>query len=70
MSILIGLFGSFLMFLGDMTLYYDSKDYDGKDTINSIIGIMKNVSIKRLYIGGLLVQYVPLYIVLDFIILF
>ncbi len=54
MSILIGLFGSFLMFLGDMTLYYDSKDYDGKDTINSIIGIMKNVSIKRLYIGGLL----------------
>ena len=54
MSILIGLFGSFLMFLGDMTLYYDSKDYDGKDTINNIIGIMKNVSIKRLYIGGLL----------------
>ncbi len=54
MSILIGLFASFLMFLGDMTLYYDSKDYDGKDTINSIIGIMKNVSIKRLYIGGLL----------------
>ena len=54
MSILIGLFGSFLMFLGYMTLYYDSKDYDGKDTINSIIGIMKNVSIKRLYIGGLL----------------
>ena len=53
-SILIGLFGSFLMFLGDMTLYYDPKDYDGKDTINSIIGIMKNVSIKRLYIGGLL----------------
>ena len=54
MSILIGLFGSFLMFLGDVILYYDSKDYDGKDTINSIIGIMKNVSIKRLYIGGLL----------------
>lgn len=53
-SILIGLMGSFLMFLGDMTLYYDSNDYDGKDTINNIIGIMKNVSIKRLYIGGLL----------------
>lgn len=52
--ILIGLLGSFLMFLGDMTLYYDPNDYDGKDTINSIIGIMKNVSIKRLYIGGLL----------------
>ena len=42
------------MFLGDMTLYYDPNDYDGKDTINNIIGIMKNVSIKRLYIGGLL----------------
>ena len=54
MSIIIGLFGSFLMFLGDMTLYYDPNDYDGKDTINNIIGIMKNVSIKRLYIGGLL----------------
>ena len=52
--ILIGLFGSFLMFLGDMILYYDPNDYDSKDTINNIIGIMKNVSIKRLYIGGLL----------------
>ena len=53
-SILIGILGSFLMFLGDMTLYYDPNDYDGKDTINNIIGIMKNVSIKRLYLGGLL----------------
>lgn len=53
-SILIGLLGSFLMFLGDMILYYDSDDYNGKDTINNIIGIMKNVSIKRLYLGGLL----------------
>ena len=52
--ILIGLLGSFLMFLGDMILYYDPNDYDGRDTINNIIGIMKNVSIKRLYIGGLL----------------
>ena len=52
--ILIGLLGSFLMFLGDITLYYDPNDYDGKDTINNIIGIMKNVSIKRLYLGGLL----------------
>ena len=53
-SILIGLLGSFLMFLGDMILYYDSNDYDSKDTINNIIGIMKNVNIKRLYLGGLL----------------
>ena len=42
------------MFLGDMTLYYDPNDYDGKDTINNIAGIMKNVSIKRLYLGGIL----------------
>ena len=53
-SILIGLLGSFLTFLGDMTLYYDSNDYDGKDTMSSIAGIMKKVGIKRLYIGGLL----------------
>ena len=53
-SILIGLLGSFLMFLGDMTLYYDPNDYDSKDTMNNIIGIMKNVSKKRLYIGGIL----------------
>ena len=53
-SIWIGLLGSFLMFLGDMILYYDPNDYDGNDTINSIIGIMKSVSIKRLYTGGLL----------------
>lgn len=53
-SIMIGLLGSFMMFLGDMILYYDSNDYDGKDTINNITAIMKNVSIKRLYIGGLL----------------
>ena len=53
-SIWIGLLGSFLMFLGDMTLYYDPNDYDGKDTINNIAGIMKNVSIKRLYLGGIL----------------
>lgn len=53
-SILIGLLGSFFTFLGDMTLYYDSNDYDGKDTMSSITGIMKKVGIKRLYIGGLL----------------
>ena len=52
--VLLGLLGSFLMFLGDMFLYYDHEDYDGKDTINSIVDIMKNVSIKRLYIGGIL----------------
>ena len=53
-TILIGLFGSFLMFLGDMTLYYDRNDYSNKDTMGSIAGIMKNLSIKRLYLGGIL----------------
>lgn len=53
-TILIGLLGSFLMFLGDMTLYYDRNDYSSKDTLGSISKIMKNISIKRLYIGGIL----------------
>lgn len=53
-AILIGLFGSFLTFLGDMTLYYDRDDYNSKNTISSIVGIMKNVSLKRLYLGGFL----------------
>ncbi|WP_369756283.1 DUF6796 family protein [Peptoniphilus sp. BV3AC2] len=53
-TILIGLFGSFLMFLGDMILYYDKDGYDSKDKINSVITIMKKLSVKRLYLGGLL----------------
>ena len=42
------------MFMGDMFLYYDHKDYDSKDKINSIIGIIKKIGTKRLYVGGLL----------------
>ena len=53
-SVFLGALGSFFMFIGDMLLYYDKKDYDSNDTINSIIEIMKNVSIKRLYFGGIL----------------
>ena len=52
--ILIGLLGSIAMFMGDMFLYYDHKDYDSKDKINSIIGIIKKIGTKRLYVGGLL----------------
>ena len=52
--LLIGLIGSFLMFVGDMCLYFDKGDYDNKDKWNSIFAIMKKVSTKRLYIGGLL----------------
>lgn len=54
LSLLFGLLGSFLMFIGDMVLYYDKNDYDDSDTLNSIISIMKNVNKKRLYIGGIL----------------
>jgi len=42
------------MFMGDMFLYYDRKDYDKKDKINSIVEIMKNLGTKRLYLGGIL----------------
>ena len=52
--ILIGLLGSITMFMGDMFLYYDRKDYDKKDKINSIVGIMKKLGTKRLYLGGIL----------------
>lgn len=52
--ILIGLLGSIAMFMGDMFLYYDRKDYDKKDKINSIVEIMKNLGTKRLYLGGIL----------------
>lgn len=54
MCIIIGLLGSFFMFLGDMTLYYDRNDYDSKDTINSVVAIMKKVSKPRLYLGGMM----------------
>lgn len=53
-SLVFGFFGSFLMFIGDMVLYYDKNDYDDSDTLNSIIAIMKNINKKRLYIGGIL----------------
>lgn len=53
-SLWIGFIGSLAMFFGDMILYYSREDYDDKDTVNSIIGIMKNVNLKRLYLGGIL----------------
>ncbi len=52
--LLIGFIGATLMFLGDMTLYYDRNDYVNDGTLNPIIEIMKKVSTKRLYIGGIL----------------
>ncbi|MCR5144962.1 MAG: hypothetical protein K6B67_06615 [Lachnospiraceae bacterium] len=50
----IGLIGAVGMFLGDMTLYFDRADYENDGTLNPVINIMKNVSTKRLYIGGIL----------------
>ena len=52
--LLIGFFGAVLMFIGDMTLYYDRNDYANDGTLNPIIQIMKKVSTKRLYAGGIL----------------
>lgn len=53
-TLLIGLIGSFLMFLGDMCLYYSKADYQNKDAFHAIIEIMKGVGTKRLYLGGCL----------------
>lgn len=49
-----GLLAGILMFCGDMLLYYDQKDYVSDGTFNSIIEIMKNISTKRLYAGGMI----------------
>lgn len=53
-SLIIGLLGAFLMFLGDMVLYYDKKDYKEGNTVNGIIAIMKTIKKERLYVGGIL----------------
>ena len=50
----VGLVGAVLMFIGDMTLYFDRNDYENDGTLNPIIEIMKKVSTKRLYVGGIL----------------
>lgn len=52
--LLIGLIGAILMFLGDMTLYYNKNDYAADGTLNPIIDIMKRESRTRLYLGGML----------------
>lgn len=53
-AIIVGLIGGLLMFCGDMLLYYDPKDYVSDGTFHSVIEIMKNVSDKRLYAGGVI----------------
>ena len=50
----VGFIAGILMFSGDMLLYYDKKDYVSDGSFHSVIEIMKNVSDKRLYAGGLI----------------
>ncbi|MCH5194193.1 MAG: hypothetical protein J1F11_09545 [Oscillospiraceae bacterium] len=52
--VLSGLITGLLMFSGDMLLYYDKKDYVSDGKFDSVIDIMKNLSDKRLYAGGLI----------------
>lgn len=52
--LLIGLFAGLLMFSGDMLLYYDKNDYVSNGAFDSLIAIMKYVSDKRLYMGGVI----------------
>lgn len=49
-----GLIGAIMMFIGDMTLYYSKDDFVSSGTLDPIIDIMKKISRKRLYIGGVL----------------
>lgn len=53
-TLVVGLIAALLMFCGDMLLYYDKRDYVSDGMFNSVIEIMKNVSEKRLYAGGLI----------------
>lgn len=52
--IIIGIIAAILMFTGDMLLYYDKKDYVSDGTFQPVISLMKNVSDKRLYAGGII----------------
>ena len=52
--LIVGALAAALMFVGDMLLYYDKKDYVSDGSFNPIIDIMKNVSDKRLYCGGII----------------
>ena len=53
-ALLVGLVGALFMFCGDMTLYFSKEDYVNDGTLNPVIAIMKRVSTKRLYIGGII----------------
>lgn len=52
--LIAGLMAAIFMFMGDMLLYYDKNDYVSDGTFHTVIALMKNVSDKRLYIGGII----------------
>ena len=58
--LIIGFLGAFLMFCGDMLLYYDPNDFDssigeGVDAkAKAIIAVMSKIPSKRLIAGGLI----------------
>ena len=53
-TLTIGLLGAFLMFCGDMILYYDKNDFEQNGTLDPIINIMKKLPKKRVMVGGLI----------------
>jgi len=54
LTLIAGLLGAFLMFCGDMLLYYDKNDYEQNGTLDPIISIMKTLPKKRVMLGGLI----------------
>ena len=53
-TLTIGLLGAFLMFCGDMILYYEKNDFEQNGTLDPIINIMKKLPKKRVMVGGLI----------------
>lgn len=54
LHLFLGLFGAFLMFIGDMCLYFNKSAERSKDYVQYAISVMKHESRPRLYIAGLL----------------
>ncbi len=73
--LVVGFIGAFLMFCGDMLLYYDPDDFnykagDSTETkMNAIKEVMGKVSPKRLFAGGFIGPVAASFIVWDFTIL-
>ncbi|RLK62717.1 hypothetical protein D3H64_08260 [Atopobacter sp. AH10] len=54
------------MFFGDMLLYYDKNDYEEGKGLDAIVAIMKDVSVSRLYIGGLIGPIAAFFYIIGF----